>query len=119
MNKKAATRLSLFTLLGALAASALLTSCDGGVPSDTTSGGTAGVAGESPQGGSAGSSGGSGGAAGANPQGGTAGTAGAPDCSMSPKTHEEIINACSDAEKVDKMPALPLLKPDGSLPPLP
>jgi hypothetical protein len=40
-------------------------------------------------------------------------------CSMHPSTHEEIINACTDAEVVDKNPKLPLLLADGGLPPLP
>ncbi|MGH7282434.1 MAG: hypothetical protein ACRELY_12980 [Polyangiaceae bacterium] len=34
-------------------------------------------------------------------------------------TYEEIINACTPATKVDKHPTLPLLLPDGGLPPLP
>jgi hypothetical protein len=42
-----------------------------------------------------------------------------PDCYMNPKTHHEIINACTDAQAVDKTPSLPLRQPDGSLPPLP
>jgi hypothetical protein len=43
---------------------------------------------------------------------------GAPaDCVMNPKTHIEIINACTDAVKVQKNPTLPLLYPDGGLPP--
>lgn len=42
-----------------------------------------------------------------------------PDCFTNPKTHFEIINACTDAAKFDKKPNLPLLQPDGSLPPLP
>jgi hypothetical protein len=41
------------------------------------------------------------------------------DCVDDPKTHEEIINACTDAAKVDKNPTLKKLQPDGSLPPLP
>ncbi|MFI5308579.1 MAG: hypothetical protein ACHQ53_14565 [Polyangiales bacterium] len=40
-------------------------------------------------------------------------------CSTHPSTHEEIINACTDAEVVDKNPKLPLLLADGGLPPLP
>jgi hypothetical protein len=45
---------------------------------------------------------------------------GAPsDCYMNPTTHFEIINACTDAVKITKNPALPLLYPDGGLPPLP
>jgi len=43
----------------------------------------------------------------------------APDCFEAPKTYLEIINACTDAEKVEKNPELPLLLPDGTLPPLP
>lgn len=45
---------------------------------------------------------------------------GAPsDCFTNPKTHFEIINACTDAVKIAKNPTLPLLSPDGGLPPLP
>jgi hypothetical protein len=45
---------------------------------------------------------------------------GAPsDCFTNPQTHFEIINACTDAVKITKNPALPLLYPDGGLPPLP
>jgi hypothetical protein len=45
---------------------------------------------------------------------------GAPaDCFTNPKTHFEIINACTDAVKIAKNPTLPLLYPDGGLPPLP
>lgn len=45
--------------------------------------------------------------------------AAASDCVLDPQTHEEIINACTDAVKIAKSPALPLLLPDGGLPPLP
>jgi hypothetical protein len=38
------------------------------------------------------------------------------DCFTSPTTHFEIINACTNAQKVDKHPNLPLLLPDGGLP---
>jgi len=41
------------------------------------------------------------------------------DCVTNPKTHDEIINACTDAVKITKEPMLPLLYPDGGLPPLP
>jgi hypothetical protein len=41
------------------------------------------------------------------------------DCVTNPRTHADIINACTDADKVDKKPELPLLLPDGGLPPLP
>jgi len=45
---------------------------------------------------------------------------GAPsDCFMNPKTHLEIINACTDAVKITKNPTLPLQLPDGGLPPTP
>jgi len=45
---------------------------------------------------------------------------GAPsDCFVNPKTHLEIINACTDAVKITKNPSLPLLLTDGGLPPLP
>jgi hypothetical protein len=44
---------------------------------------------------------------------------GGPDCVTDPMTHVEIINACTDAEKIDKIVNLPLLGSDGSLPPLP
>lgn len=52
-------------------------------------------------------------------EGGAGGSGGGPDCVSNPQTHVEIINACTDADKVDKVVKLPLLKPDGSLPPLP
>ena len=41
------------------------------------------------------------------------------DCVQNPHTHDEIINACTDAVKITKNPTLPLLLPDGGLPPLP
>jgi hypothetical protein len=46
---------------------------------------------------------------------------GPPDasCFTNPTTHYEIINACTNAQFVDKNPTLPLLLPDGGLPPLP
>lgn len=44
---------------------------------------------------------------------------GAPgDCFMNPTTHEQIINACTDAVRITKNPTLPLLLADGGLPPL-
>jgi len=47
--------------------------------------------------------------------------AGGPDasCFTNPTTNYEIINACTTAQKIYKNPVLPLLNPDGSLPPLP
>jgi hypothetical protein len=45
----------------------------------------------------------------------------APDasCFTNPQTHNEIINACTTADKIYKDSHPPLLDPDGSLPPLP
>ena len=40
-------------------------------------------------------------------------------CFMNPTTHNEIINACTTAEKIYKTTHPPLLNADGSLPPLP
>jgi hypothetical protein len=40
-------------------------------------------------------------------------------CYLNPATNVEIINACTDAGYLDKSPTLPLLLPDGGLPPLP
>jgi hypothetical protein len=40
------------------------------------------------------------------------------DCFDNPKTHFEIINACTTAAKVTKTPTLTKLLPDGGLPPL-
>ena len=41
------------------------------------------------------------------------------DCFVNPKTHFEIINACTNAQKIAKSPTLPLLLPDGGVPPPP
>jgi hypothetical protein len=51
--------------------------------------------------------------------GGQPDAAGEPECYDNPTTHREIINACTDAEKIEKDPVLPLLEEDGSLPDLP
>lgn len=40
-------------------------------------------------------------------------------CFENPTTHYEIINACTTAQKIYKDSNPPLLKPDGTLPPLP
>ena len=45
--------------------------------------------------------------------------AGEPDCFTNPTTHHEIVNACTDAQRIEKNPVLPLLNRDGSLPTLP
>jgi hypothetical protein len=42
-----------------------------------------------------------------------------PACSQNPMTHLELINACTGADFVDKMPYYPTLAPNGQLPPLP
>ena len=45
---------------------------------------------------------------------------GEPDCFENPKTHYELINACTTAQKVDKTIDLTgKLLPDGGLPPVP
>jgi hypothetical protein len=91
-------KVSALILFGAVVMSA----CDGETPSDT------GASSSSSSSSSASSSSGEGGAGGAG--GG---------CVSDPKTHVEIINACTDAEKVGKVVNLPLLNADGTLPPLP
>jgi hypothetical protein len=134
--------LSRTATAGLLASVALFAACGNNNPSDTTaSAGSAGTAGtgNTAQGGSGGAgaqggtggTGAQGGTGGATGGGGTAGagtggtgtggtgTGGAPDCYMNPMTHVEIINACTDAEKIDKQSKPPLQNPDGSLPPLP
>jgi hypothetical protein len=40
-------------------------------------------------------------------------------CYNQPTTHLEILNACTSAQSVSKQPVLPLLRADGTLPPLP
>jgi hypothetical protein len=40
------------------------------------------------------------------------------DCATNPHTHLEIINACTDADFLDKNPTLPLFLADGGLPDL-
>jgi hypothetical protein len=44
---------------------------------------------------------------------------GTAECFANPTTHQEIINACTDAEQIEKDPDLPLLNEDGTLPDLP
>ena len=114
-GERATTMKTLTRLVGLGAALVLgaMAACGDDAPSDVTSATGTGAAGPSGPGSSssATTSSGSG--------GGSGGAGGAPDCVMNPTTHEEIINACTDAEKVAKDPTLPLLNPDGSLPPLP
>jgi hypothetical protein len=57
--------------------------------------------------------------AGPGADGSTGLDAGPSDCVQNPHTHDEIINACTDAVKITKNSTLPLLLPDGGLPPLP
>ena len=62
-----------------------------------------------------------GGGPGSGPDGGPSadgGDGGPSDCVMNPRTHLEIINACTNAVKITKNPVLPKLLPDGGLPPL-
>lgn len=40
-------------------------------------------------------------------------------CFMNPTTHKEIINACTDAQKIERNVTPALLNPDGTLPELP
>ncbi|WP_394822526.1 hypothetical protein [Pendulispora albinea] len=47
------------------------------------------------------------------------GGSGGGDCVTNPKTSEELLNACTDAVKVEKQPNLPLLGPNGERPALP
>jgi hypothetical protein len=86
---------------------AVIAACDEQTPSD--SGATSATSSSSGSSTSSGMGGDGGGGAGV----------GVSDCFSNPMTHVEIINACTDAEKVDKVVKLPLLEPDGSLPPLP
>lgn len=56
---------------------------------------------------------------GGNTTDGGGGDSGPADCFTDPKTAFEIINACTDAQKITKNPTLPLLQADGGLPTLP
>ena len=44
---------------------------------------------------------------------------GGPDCFPYPTHHQELINACTTSQHVEKNAVLPLLNADGTLPPLP
>jgi hypothetical protein len=39
--------------------------------------------------------------------------------SPDPNDSKQLMNACTDSQKIDKHPTLPLTLPDGGLPPLP
>jgi len=43
----------------------------------------------------------------------------APTCSSTPTTSVELLNACTTADSVDKLPFYPTLAPNGQLPTLP
>lgn len=102
--KKQWLRALVLVSFGSLAMGA----CDDQTPSDSGSNSSSSSASAA-----ASSSSGEGGA------GGAGGSGGGMSCVSNPTTHVEIINACTDAEKIDKVVTLPLLEPDGSLPPLP
>jgi len=83
------------------------TTSSGGVPNDASIGavGTGGLDASPSAGGTRADSGSTGGATGA---GGTGADAAPPyDCVLHPKTHVEIINACTDAVRIEKHPMLP------------
>ena len=110
----------LYALFAASFACATLAigACGGdSLPSDTTSTATSTGATTGPGATTTGASSSGGGAGGGGAGGGGAG--GAPDCYTNPMTHVEIINACTTADKVDKVSNLPLLGQNGELPPLP
>jgi hypothetical protein len=124
-------------ILAALGCSTALAggACSNGVPSDqgvsssSSTGGSRATSASSTSSSSTGattSSGGTGGASSSSGTGGAGtgdagpdGAGGAPDCYPSPMTYLEIINACTTAQEIDLSPVLPLLEPDGGLPPLP
>jgi hypothetical protein len=108
---------TLAVMLGAWVAFAGVAACDSSsdnAPHENPPGNDAGGGGGNDSGGGGGNDSGGGGN-----DGGGGGDAMPPDCYMNPKTHLEIINACTDAQAFDKNPKLPLLLPDGGLPPLP
>ncbi|MFO0675098.1 MAG: hypothetical protein U0169_01060 [Polyangiaceae bacterium] len=112
------TSRNLLPLHVALVATAFLFSAGPGCSNDKISddpdgsantAGTAGSAGTSGTSGTAGTSGDTDGGDGSTPD----------DCVRNPVTHEDIINACTTSERIDAKPVLPLLRADGTLPPLP
>jgi hypothetical protein len=109
-------RLYAFVAVSSACAALAIGACGGdALPSDTqstaTSVGAMTGAGSTTTGGSS-SSGGMGGSGGG-------GAGGAPSCISNPVTHVEIINACTTADRIEKLSILPLLGPSGELPPLP
>lgn len=88
--------------------------CSNNAPSDQ--GGTTSSSGSTS---SSSSSGGTGGDAGSGDAGPSDAGSDTSDCFMNPTTYYEIINACTNAQMVDAAAVLPLLGPDGGLPPLP
>lgn len=92
----------------------------GGTSSGGANGGTAGSGGKpSPTGGTGGAGSGGVGIGGTGGTGSGGATTGPDGCFKFPKTHLEIINACTDAVKISKQPTLTGLLPNGDLPPLP
>lgn len=83
--------------------------------SSSSAGGRTNTGGRS---GAAGGSTGAGGSTSSGAGGAPSGGGPASDCFDKPTTHFEIINACTDAVKVEKSPDLLLLNPDGTLPEL-
>ncbi len=120
------TSIRSWILVGATLAALSVVACGSDVEEPAaiqSSGGTPSVAtgGTSNTGGGSSADGGAGtGAGGGSTSGGgshsTGGTGPEPDCYEHPKTHHEIINACTTATKVEKHPDLARLNPDGSLP---
>jgi hypothetical protein len=95
----------LIAMFGVALAGAVSFGCGSSSTTNSNTGGSGGGAGV---GGIAGSTGGAGGSTGG--AGGSTGGAGgtAADCFMgTPSTHEELINACTTAEKIDKTVKLP------------
>jgi hypothetical protein len=129
MPSRTLLRASTFAILASLACAAAFAggACGDTVPSDQTGSTTSsshssstGAGGGTTSGpSSTASSGGTGGKGAGGSGAGGSGTGGAPDCYPNPTTYLEIINACTNAQKVDLNPVLPLLQADGGLPPLP
>lgn len=120
MNSRKLFSAPAVAFLASLAISAALVSgaCGDQVPSDHGPGGNASSSSSTSASSTAAASS-SGGTGGMTTTTGTGGTGGASDCYPNPTTYVEIINACTNAQKVDVMPVLPLLEADGGLPPLP